>query len=33
VLRLAEVAHEHCYVANSLRSEVLVEPRVELRGP
>jgi organic hydroperoxide reductase OsmC/OhrA len=33
VLRLAELAHEHCYVANSLRSEVLVEPRVELRGP
>jgi organic hydroperoxide reductase OsmC/OhrA len=31
VLRLAELAHERCYIANSLRSEVAVEPRVELR--
>jgi organic hydroperoxide reductase OsmC/OhrA len=29
VRRLAELAHEKCYVANSLRSEVVVEPRVE----
>jgi organic hydroperoxide reductase OsmC/OhrA len=32
VLRLCEKAHEHCYVANSLRSEVLVEPSIERRG-
>lgn len=32
VLRLAEKAHELCYVANSLRSEVVVEPSVERRG-
>ena len=31
VRRLVELAHEHCYVANSLRSEVLLEPRIELR--
>jgi organic hydroperoxide reductase OsmC/OhrA len=30
VLRLVERAHDHCYVANSLRSEVVIEPRVEL---
>lgn len=29
VRKLAETAHEHCYVANSLRSEVTLEPRVE----
>jgi organic hydroperoxide reductase OsmC/OhrA len=32
VLRLVEKAHELCYVANSLRSEVTVEPSVERRG-
>jgi organic hydroperoxide reductase OsmC/OhrA len=32
VLRLVELAHERCYIANSLRSEVKVEPRIELRG-
>ena len=32
VLRLVEKAHELCYVANSLRTEVLVEPSVERRG-
>jgi len=31
VLRLAEKAHGLCYVANSLRSEILVEPSVERR--
>jgi organic hydroperoxide reductase OsmC/OhrA len=31
VRKLVELAHERCYVANSLRSEVLVEPRIELR--
>ncbi len=31
VRRLAELAHERCYVASSLRSEVTVMPRVEFR--
>jgi organic hydroperoxide reductase OsmC/OhrA len=29
--RLADVAHEHCFVANSLSSTVTVEPQVERR--
>jgi organic hydroperoxide reductase OsmC/OhrA len=29
VRKLAELAHERCYVANSLRSEVLLEPLIE----
>jgi organic hydroperoxide reductase OsmC/OhrA len=32
VTKLAELAHEHCYVANSLNSEVVVKPRVERRA-
>ena len=32
VLHLLERAHEHCYVANSLTSEVLLEAEVEIRG-
>jgi organic hydroperoxide reductase OsmC/OhrA len=32
VRRLAHLAHEHCYIANSLTTEVLVEPRVEFGG-
>jgi organic hydroperoxide reductase OsmC/OhrA len=32
VLKLAEKAHELCYVANSLRTEVRLEPSVERRG-
>ncbi len=31
VLKLAEKAHELCYVANSLRTGVLLEPSVERR--
>ena len=31
VLRLVQLAHEHCYIANSLRTEVLLEPQIELR--
>jgi organic hydroperoxide reductase OsmC/OhrA len=31
VAHLAELAHELCYIANSLRSEVIVEPRIERR--
>ncbi len=30
VRRLAELAHDECYIANSLKSDVRVEPRVEL---
>ena len=34
VRKLVELAHEHCYIANSLNSEVLIEPRIELgEGP
>jgi organic hydroperoxide reductase OsmC/OhrA len=29
VTQLAELAHKHCYIANSLNSEVVLEPRVE----
>jgi organic hydroperoxide reductase OsmC/OhrA len=29
VLRLVRLAHEHCYIANSLRTEVLLEPHIE----
>ena len=28
VRRLVELAHEHCYVANSLRTEILVDAEV-----
>jgi organic hydroperoxide reductase OsmC/OhrA len=31
ILRLVRLAHEHCYIANSLRTEVLLEPHIELR--
>jgi organic hydroperoxide reductase OsmC/OhrA len=31
VEHLVEVAHRQCYVANSLRTEVLVEPEIEFR--
>jgi organic hydroperoxide reductase OsmC/OhrA len=32
VRHLAELAHEECYIANSLNSEVVLEARVEFRG-
>jgi organic hydroperoxide reductase OsmC/OhrA len=32
VRHLCEVAHRECYVANSLRTEVAVEPRISLVG-
>ena len=31
VRRLVELAHQHCYIANSLRTEVLLEPHIERR--
>ena len=33
VLHLLELAHQECYVANSLRSEIVIEPTVERRPP
>jgi organic hydroperoxide reductase OsmC/OhrA len=32
VLKLVRKAHERCYVANSLKSELKLEPRVEIRA-
>ncbi len=32
VRRLVETAHRECYVANSLRTEIDVEPQIELRS-
>jgi organic hydroperoxide reductase OsmC/OhrA len=31
VRKLVATAHEHCYIANSLRSEMKIEPTVEIR--
>ncbi|HSK85217.1 MAG TPA: OsmC family protein [Rubrobacter sp.] len=31
VLRFTEMAHEQCYIANSLSTDVVVEPKIELR--
>ncbi|MCU1462099.1 MAG: OsmC family protein [Acidimicrobiales bacterium] len=33
VRRLVEVAHRECFIANSLRTEVRVEPTIVFRGP
>jgi organic hydroperoxide reductase OsmC/OhrA len=32
VRHLVELAHGECYIANSLNSDVVIEPRVEFRG-
>ena len=32
VRKLLHTAHEHCYIANTLKSAVAIEPRIELRG-
>ena len=32
VRKLAHTAHAHCYIANSLKSKVTLEPRVEFRA-
>lgn len=32
VLKLLNTAHEHCNIANSLRTPISIEPRVEVRG-
>jgi organic hydroperoxide reductase OsmC/OhrA len=31
VLRFVEMAHEQCYIANSLKTEIGVDPRIEVR--
>jgi organic hydroperoxide reductase OsmC/OhrA len=31
VRKLVDAAHEHCYIANTLRSEMKMEPTVEVR--
>jgi organic hydroperoxide reductase OsmC/OhrA len=30
VRKLVHTAHEHCFIANSLRTEVAIEPRIEI---
>jgi organic hydroperoxide reductase OsmC/OhrA len=30
VRKLIETAHEHCYIANSLTTEISIEPRIEI---
>jgi organic hydroperoxide reductase OsmC/OhrA len=32
VLKLVHLAHEHCYIANSLKTTVRLEPRIEVRA-
>jgi organic hydroperoxide reductase OsmC/OhrA len=32
VRHLCELAHEECYIANSLTTEVLLDPRIEFAG-
>ena len=32
VRRLIELGHEHCFIANSLRSEITIEAEIEVRG-
>jgi uncharacterized OsmC-like protein len=31
VLRFVEMAHKQCYISNSLSTEIVVEPTVEIR--
>ena len=32
VRKLVDTAHEHCYIANSLRSEMKIQPAIEVRA-
>jgi organic hydroperoxide reductase OsmC/OhrA len=32
VRNLVQIAHDYCFIANSLRSEMRIEPEIELRG-
>jgi hypothetical protein len=31
VLRFVGMAHEQCHIANSLKTEIIVDPRIEVR--
>jgi uncharacterized OsmC-like protein len=31
VLRFVEMAHEQCHIANSLKPEIILDPRIEVR--
>ena len=31
VRKLVQTAHEHCFIANSLNTEMTIEPRIEIR--
>jgi organic hydroperoxide reductase OsmC/OhrA len=31
ILKLTEMAHKQCYISNSLSTEIVVEPTVEIR--
>ena len=31
ILRYVQLAHEECFIANSLKSEITIEPRIEFR--
>ena len=30
-MRFVEMAHEQCYIANSPKTEIVVDPRIEVR--
>ena len=32
VRKLVHTAHEHCFIANSLKSEMTIEPTIEVRA-
>jgi organic hydroperoxide reductase OsmC/OhrA len=32
VRNLVQIAHDYCFIANSLKSEMSIEPEIELRG-
>jgi organic hydroperoxide reductase OsmC/OhrA len=32
IRKLLNTAHEHCFIANTLRSEMTIEPKVETRA-
>jgi len=32
VRNLVHIAHDHCFIANSLKSEMTIEPDIEIRG-
>jgi organic hydroperoxide reductase OsmC/OhrA len=32
VRNLVKIAHDHCFIANSLKSDMTIEPEIEIRG-